>query len=374
MKVLVVTSFTAFEGRARMIGNYFENIGYDVTYISSDFDHQKKQFIEKPDGFVRIKTKRYDRNLSISRISTHIKFAKSVKKKILNSRVNYDIIYVILPVNSLAKEITKLKLYNTKIYFDIEDLWPESLPFKNKLIYFFPPIIYWKYLRNRYIKKSEGIILECEYYKRFIPKKCSSKTSVIRLCDTEKSYDPVPIDLDGEIRFCYLGSINNIIDIDRICNLLVEVQKIRKVHLDIVGVGESENKLKKELISNGIEFKHHGAIYDNNLQYEIFAKCHYALNIMKDYVEVGLTMKSVQYFKFAIPIVNNIKGDTAEFISKHKSGFNIVDDNYELMAKRICSIQLADHIEMQLASQEIYDSYLGYDTASKNLDLIFKQK
>ena len=42
---------------------------------------------------------------------------------------------------------------------------------------------------------------------------------------------------------------------------------------------------------------------------KIINQCHYALNIMKKDVCVGMTMKSLDYFSFGIPIVNNIEGD-----------------------------------------------------------------
>ena len=55
---------------------------------------------------------------------------------------------------------------------------------------------------------------------------------------------------------------------------------------------------------------------------EIFDQCHFGLNIMKESVYVGLTMKSIDYFEASLPIINNIKGDTWAFVERNQIGIN----------------------------------------------------
>ena len=57
----------------------------------------------------------------------------------------------------------------------------------------------------------------------------------------------------------------------------------------------------------------------------ILAPCDYALNIMKDNVSVGLTIKSIDYLSYGLPLINNIKGDTWKLINDEKIGLNICD-------------------------------------------------
>ena len=61
--------------------------------------------------------------------------------------------------------------------------------------------------------------------------------------------------------------------------------------------------------SAGAEVFYHGKVFDSKEKNRIFETCHYGLNIMKDSVFVGLTMKSMDYFE-GLPIINNIQGDT----------------------------------------------------------------
>ncbi len=46
---------------------------------------------------------------------------------------------------------------------------------------------------------------------------------------------------------------------------------------------------------------------------------------MKASVCVGLTMKSVDYLEFGLPVINNIRGDTWEAVKKYRIGINYND-------------------------------------------------
>ena len=54
-------------------------------------------------------------------------------------------------------------------------------------------------------------------------------------------------------------------------------------------------------------------------------RCHFGLNIMKSSVCVGLTMKSVDYFRFGLPIINNIPGDTRQLVEEKGIGVQLED-------------------------------------------------
>ena len=56
---------------------------------------------------------------------------------------------------------------------------------------------------------------------------------------------------------------------------------------------------------------------------EIFSKCHAGLNLYKNDLYIGLTVKSIDYFNFGLPVINNIIGDTSEFVSRYNVGINV---------------------------------------------------
>lgn len=72
----------------------------------------------------------------------------------------------------------------------------------------------------------------------------------------------------------------------------------------------------------GATVKYHGIIYEESMKIQILGLCDLAFNLMKESVQVGLTIKSIDYFSMGIPIINNIKGDTWKLVEENCIGFN----------------------------------------------------
>ena len=58
---------------------------------------------------------------------------------------------------------------------------------------------------------------------------------------------------------------------------------------------------------------------------------------MIDSVKVGLTIKSIDYFSYGLPLINNIKGDTWKLINERGIGINFDGDVNALLKKIECS-------------------------------------
>lgn len=238
----------------------------------------------------------YYKNISINRMKSHYIFAKNALK--LVESIKQDIIYVLLPANSLAKFTGeyKRKNGNVKLYFDIMDLWPETMPIgKIKLL---PPFTFWRRLRDKNLKKADYIITEFNLYQEVLKDKLSGiKTTTMYLARKNKNVNSNPNLETDTIDLCYLGSINNIIDIEKIKLIIKEINEFKPVTLHIIGNGESKKDLINKVIDVGATVKYYGKIYDIKKKQEIFDKCHFGLNIMKESVCVGLTMKSIDYLE-----------------------------------------------------------------------------
>ena len=77
----------------------------------------------------------------------------------------------------------------------------------------------------------------------------------------------------------------------------------------------------------GAKVTFHGKIYDAAEKQKIFDRCHFGLNIMKDSVCVGLTLKSMDYLAGGLPIINNIPGDTWVLVESQGIGINFANDS-----------------------------------------------
>lgn len=324
--VCIINCFDTYEDRVDLLHDYFKSIGAEVRVITSNYRHFEKCIrIDEKDDFEFVEAIPYYKNLSINRLKSHVVLSKSIFKMIQNE--DYDLLWVLVPPNSFVKEAAKYKKIHdgTELIFDLIDLWPETMPisrFKS-----LPPFQYWKGLRDRYLDCADQIVTECNLYHEKLPKKIDrSKVHTIYLARDVKKFNPelnLPVD---KVSLCYLGSINNIIDISTIVEVIRKIEQHIPVEIHIIGDGEKRENLISSCKEAGAEVVYHGIIYDVQEKQKIFNSCHFGLNIMKESVFVGLTMKSMDYFEAGLPIINNIHGDTWEYIEKYDLGINYCGD------------------------------------------------
>lgn len=325
MKAVIVNCFDTYEERVDLVHEFFVGQGYDVTVIQSDFRHFKKVYREEPkEGFIFVKSKPYNKNLSVARLSSHYRYASDAFKIV--EEIKPDLLYTFVPPNSLVKFAAsyKQKHREVKLILDLIDLWPETMPIvKAKK---FPPFTFWGAMRDKSLKYADLVITECDLYQSVLCDALNGvKTKTMYLAKREINVVRNPQLSDDEIHLAYLGSINNIIDIPKIKEIIETIKKVKPVTLHIIGDGESKQELIDAAKAGGATVEYHGKIYDSQKKQDVFDKCHFGLNIMKDSVCVGLTMKSIDYFQHGLPIINNIPADTAELVEKYGVGVNIVD-------------------------------------------------
>lgn len=344
MKALVITCYESNEERVNCVIEAFKKINVEVKAISTNFLHKiKEKRTTHFKDYTYIPTIKYYRNMSLMRLISHAQFASDAF--LLTKDYKPDVIWLIAPCNSLIKQANKYKKKNkdVKIIVDMIDMWPESLPISfNKNAF---PLSIWRNVRTKNIKCADYLVTECDLYQEILKKEYNGKITTIHWARNSSAVHSV-LDLPkDEIGLCYIGSINNIIDIDKICTIIKSIDK--KVILHIIGVGEKKDKLVQDAnkICRVIDY---GETYDSRIKEEVLSKCHAGLNIYKDNLYIGLTVKSIDYFQHGLPIINNIKGDTWEIIDKNKIGINVSDDTV---------ISSNDIIELRNNSIKIYKYY-----------------
>lgn len=324
MKALIVNCFDTYEDRVDLVHEFFIGQGYDVTVIQSDFRHFKKVKREdKKMDFIFVKSNPYYKNLSIARLSSHYKYAKNAFKMIEN--IKPDLLYTFVPPNSLARFASKYKQNHkeVKLIFDLIDLWPETMPIVP--VKKFPLFKQWGDLRDNSLKFADLVITECDLYQSVLGDVLqSNKTETVYLAKREINVISNPQLSQVELHLAYLGSINNIIDILKIEEIIKAIIVVKPVVFHIIGDGEGKEDLINVAKSAGASVEYYGNVYDSQKKQDIFDKCHFGLNIMKQSVCVGLTMKSIDYFQHGLPIINNIPADTAEIVAKYGVGINIM--------------------------------------------------
>lgn len=362
--VCIVNCFDTYEHRVDLLHDYFKSIGANVSVITSDYKHfEKIKRNDVKEDFRFVETLPYYKNLSARRLKSHSALSKTIFERL--ERENYDLLWVLIPPNSFAKDAARYKKKHSgvKLYFDLIDLWPETMPisrFKS-----LPPFYYWRKLRDDYLDIADGIITECDLYHEKLPKKINKeKVHTIYLARKVKSYNPEWNFPKDKISLCYLGSINNIIDIPAIYDLILDLKNYKPVELHIIGDGEKREEFIKVCENAGAEVIYHGKVYDTVEKQRIFDSCHYGLNIMKKSVFVGLTMKSIDYFEAGLPIINNIHGDTWRIIEREEVGFNISQiTDY----KKI--VELAD--TYRISTRSYFENTFTVDKFNRSVEELF---
>lgn len=328
--------------------------GYRTTYITSNFDHTKKEvFTCSVPGSVQIPARVYQKNLSISRILSHWGFARDVFRYIERQEKQPDVIVVLLPPNFLAHYAAAYKKRhpNVKLIFDVFDLWPETFPFGKLKKLMGPVFSVWAWLRDHNLNSADFVTTECEMFRKrlMLP---DEKSKTVYLCAEPLSIPPVVPKLREDAwDLCYLGAINNIIDIPQICQLVEKLASHKPVTLHIIGKGEREQEFIHAARAAGAEVVFYGPVYDDTKKQEILSRCHFGLNIMKSSVCIGLTMKSVDYFRFGIPIINNIPADTTELVLRKNVGVLLDEQGIH----KILSMSMQDHMSMRSAVDALFD-------------------
>ena len=340
-KAVCISCFNEYPNRMRLVMEYLRQQGYDCTYITSDFDHIKKVHyqVELPDC-IPIHARAYHKNLSVDRLLSHHLFAKDAMKEV--ARIAPDLLYVMVPPNSVADQAAKYKKAhpNVKLVLDIFDMWPETFPNGRAKQLLAWPFGKWGQLRNRALPQADVVATECALYHDVLRNYCSpEKLQTLHLAKESNPQEPAMAEGIAGISLCYLGSINNIIDIPRIGEIIGKLPQ--PVQLHIIGDGERRQELIETAEAAGAKVTFHGKIFDQDKKQAIFDQCHFGLNVMKSTVFVGLTLKSMDYFDGGLPIINTIQGDTWEFVEKYPIGINYCENTV-----------FADHLQLPATVQK----------------------
>ena len=315
--------------------------------------------------------KGYKKNLSVARLVSQWDFARRIMKEI--QKHSPDVIYCLVPGNSFVYHAAKYKKThpNVKLVFDIIDMWPESFPIKK--LSWLPPFKIWKNIRDKYLSSASIVTAECGLFLEGLGTALKDvPTEILYFAKQGTSTDKTPNLPNDKINLCYLGSVNNIIDIDFIAEMIKNLSALKKTCLHIVGNGERIDEFVSAVKNAGAEVINHGIVYDAEQKQSIFNQCHFGINVMRDTVCVGLTMKSVDYFDASLPLLNNIKGDTTRFVGEYGAGFNVSYENMSDVAKKIAELSSDEFLAMRKAALDVFTQNLTTEVFNKTFEEVKK--
>ena len=345
--------------------------GYDCIYITADFDHNTKKHyrVTEPPHCVQIPTRPYRKNISWQRLYSHMCLARDTFAWIEDFQP--DLVYMEVPPNSFFKEAARYKKRHpeVKIVFDVFDLWPESFPNSRAKALLWLPFRLWANVRNKALPKADLVLTECDLFQqKLAPYLKNTKHTTLYLSRPAATTENAKLLPDRpEIHLCYVGYINNIIDIPAIAALIGQLQQLRPVVLHIIGDGESRESFVCAVEAAGAKVEFHGKIFDDAQKQAIFDQCSFGLNIMKDSVCVGLTLKSLDYFGGALPILNSIEADTRLLVERRGVGINICREDLAQTARKIAAITPTQQQQMGENTLQMFNELFAEDVFRQTL-------
>lgn len=352
-----ISSTNHYNVRTGKFVNDYVKKGYDVIYVTSDFDHmtKKRYCFNEYKNSKQLHVISYKKNLSISRILSHLMFSYKTFYMLLACKP--ELVYVEVPNNSLVKSSAKYKkINNAEIIVDVFDMWPESMPVKTKNMIVNWGFDIWRNFRNKNLKFADQIWIECDYYRELLSAQkinLPMETKYLKLKNAETSIEMKVS--EEEIDLCYLGSINNIIDISLIEKIVSEFAKNKRTRIHIIGDGERKDEFLDILEKNSIEIIDHGKVYEIDKLQEIFDQCWFGINVLREDLAIGITMKSISYFRGGLPIINTVQGDTSRFVEECNIGINVDRHDVKSCVLRILNITKDDLACMKNNTRNLFE-------------------
>lgn len=352
-----ISSTNHYNVRTGKFVNDYVKKGYDVIYVTSDFDHmtKKRYCFNEYKNSKQLHVISYKKNLSISRILSHLMFSYKTFYMLLACKP--ELVYVEVPNNSLVKSSAKYKkINNAEIIVDVFDMWPESMPVKTKNMIVNWGFDIWRNFRNKNLKFADQIWIECDYYRELLSAQkinLPMETKYLTLENAETSIETKVS--EDEIDLCYLGSINNIIDISLIEKIVSELAKNKRTRIHIIGDGERKDEFLEILKQNSIEIIDHGKVYEIDKLQEIFNQCWFGINVLREDLAIGITMKSISYFRGGLPIINTVQGDTSRFVEECNIGINVDRHDVNSCVSRILNITKDDLACMKNNTRNLFE-------------------
>lgn len=352
-----ISSTNHYNVRTGKFVNDYVKKGYDVIYVTSDFVHmtKKRYCFNEYKNSKQLHVISYKKNLSISRILSHLMFSYKTFYMLLACKP--ELVYVEVPNNSLVKSSAKYKkINNAEIIVDVFDMWPESMPVKTKNMIVNWGFDIWRNFRNKNLKFADQIWIECDYYRELLSAQkinLPMETKYLKLKNAETSIEMKVS--EEEIDLCYLGSINNIIDISLIEKIVSEFAKNKRTRIHIIGDGERKDEFLDILKKNSIEIIDHGKVYEIDKLQEIFDQCWFGINVLREDLAIGITMKSISYFRGGLPIINTVQGDTSRFVEECNIGINVDRHDVKSCVSRILNITKDDLACMKNNTRNLFE-------------------
>ncbi len=349
--------------RVSHLMEYLKNKNYKCTWITTNFLHSEKRFlnnrkINKRNGYIRLfKSLGYYRNTSPRRFIHTIVYSYKVFIYILQTRDRYTHILLSYPTpETLFFVFLALKIIKKPLILDIRDKWPPNADLG--FIYLLYERIV-SYFLSRISFKSPLFILSVsrDLFSWFVartPNCINYKSAICEIgCNQEYSYKK---DLKKgkeikKLKFIYIGSLGINYDIKNMVKKLVELSEKEKnqYEINIIGTGEYEADLNI-IHSNNCKIRTHG--FKNMIEInKLLAVSH--IGLVPHKIDGLIPNKIGEYLSNGLYILSTVKGECSDILKTYKIGYT-VNREFNNLDKAMLQFSKMNSDEIYKNSKKLY--------------------
>ena len=372
--------------RYRYICQELTDKGAVVCQFISAFDHAQKRHRTIPPlpwRCITVFEPGYKRNVSISRILSHVIFDLLIMfyllKEIIYSDVP-DVIFCALPHNGTASIVGLFaRVFRARFIVDIHDTWPESVLGVTSLNrWTWVPYYMWKALASFAIWLADDVFGESKRYVQRANEvrdySSRSRGCVVYLGGDISYYRdiesntafPKEIDAAGFI-VAYVGTLGANYDLDCILDAFVVFGKDNPSSaLVFLGEGEREAELRGRIADLGLRAWVSGRILHPQLV-GYLKRAKVGLNSFLSGGNVAYSYKLNDYLLSGVPVINSLEGEAAEIIADHRLGENYVPGDANSLIEALRRVYRHWEYEpggggrVSSFASELLDRKTGYD-------------
>lgn len=358
-----------------LMSEAFRKAGHDVVYWTSDFSHANKKKrvldfgIEVPFDIEILETEPYFKNVSLRRLKSHRKLAKTflkvARQAIKDGRYKTpDLIIASSPPLGLVDASHKIASEaGAKIIVDIMDAWPETF---ERVV---PRIFLWplRRLAKRNYLRASAITTVADNYIELARSYGFSKDIRRFYHGITKGDSPLTSTGTVPLRIVYAGNMGRSYDLVTAVEAVGELGALAT--LDIAGKGEQEDTLKELVERKGIKgVKFHGYLSESELG-ELLKRSDVGLVPMDPSSCVGIPYKLADYAKSSLAIVSSLGGESARLLNEYGAGVSYSFGESASLVQAVKSLlpRLAEMrkassrmLDEQFDASKIYDSYVDF--------------
>tara|TARA_B100000963_G_scaffold218318_1_gene190380 strand:- start:16764 stop:17933 length:1170 start_codon:yes stop_codon:yes gene_type:complete len=374
LKILVITQYFYPENfRINEIIDYLLKKKDTIDVVAPFPNYPNKEYFEQ-NKFKNLKHK----NLEIHRHNILKRSKKNSYLRVLNylSYIFFSNIYLLKnkeivknseviispltsPITSAIPALIMSKIYKKNFVIIINDIWPETILVKSRILYSLTLKFFNFYIKYLY-RNANKIFIQDKTFTPYVKRYNISNSKIFFLPNwspvENNSFTNIKFD-NKKINLIYLGNIGIAQDF----NILFDFIKSNlNLFLSIVGDGTELNNIKKKVDKLNLNDRVIFYPYQSPKSFsKILHKSHFGIISLKDNTIAKITTpgKYQLYLSYNLPVIAfNIYSKKDEII-KNQIGFFCSNNNIDNMGKNLIKLKNKDYNKMRLNVKKLYKNY-----------------